>query len=408
MTMKIIFNYDRIHKYMELMLDDAINNKNNIYINAFNFDINFNKKIKNKMIKLLETNHVYMITSGVNKYDIIINHKKFHIKNKLQIGEKYDNMILKIKNIFSNIGCDHIFVNHMRYFYNGKYLLLSGTNCSNRYMGNCIKENDDKFCWYDNALLLYNDTLESLFNNIYNNIHRNTIRNINYKQLNYIITLSNSHQYTYIIKNILNSKKSIYIENQYFISCDNYTNNKVYKALAYRINKAIINNEEFSLKIITNYYNHDESTIIQFILHQSLQFSLYNFRKLINYSDEIFNKYVTVWIPNTNLVVHSKIFCFDNNKMLYTSCNIIDRSFYNNGDIEAGLIIEDSKNVISLMNCINNNFISIKHLFKLYDFKYNIFTHIKIYVCIILYNILYIFNNNILYITGIKLPIKLT
>jgi hypothetical protein len=393
---------------MDKMLDDAIYNKSNIYINAFNFDLEFNKNIKNKIIKLLETNHVYMITSGVNKYNININHTNFHIKNKLQIGEKYNDMTLKIKNIFLKIGCDHIFVNHMRYFYNGKYLLFSGTNCSNRYMGNCITENGDNFCWYDNALLLYNDTLESLFNNIYNNIHSNTIRNINYKQLNYIITLSNSYQYTYIIKNILNSKKSIYIENQYFISCDNYTNNKIYKALAYRINMAILNNEDFTLKMIINYYNHDESNITQFIFHQLVQFSLYNFRKLINYSDEIFNKYVTVLVPNTNLVVHSKIFCFDNNKMLYTSCNIIDRSFYNNGDIEAGLIIENSTNVISLMNDINNNFLYIKHLFRIYNFKYNMFTHIKIYICIILYNILYIFNNNILYITGIKLSLKLT
>ena len=95
--------------------------------------------------------------------------------------------------------------------------------------------------------------------------------------------------------------------------------------------------------------------------------SVEQLRRAVNCDDSTFNKYVYMYFPKTNskIVVHSKVFLFDDSKLLYTTCNICDRSFYEKEDIEIGIIIENEQNVRNIKKQLQNNFADSLHLFDL-------------------------------------------
>ena len=182
------------------------------------------------------------------------------------------------------------------------------------------------------------------------------------------------------------------------------------KTLASRINKAIYDNIKFHLTLIICYYNYDECDTEQIIMNTLIQQTLIEFRENICYNDEIFNKYVSIYIPKdiSKIVVHSKVFLFDEEKILYSTCNICDRSFYENGDLEGGIIIENKKTVKKLKKKLYSDFNRSSHLFC--KFNFNNINHLQLFFIKQIYHLINsvfynITNENIVKYSGIKLDI---
>jgi phosphatidylserine/phosphatidylglycerophosphate/cardiolipin synthase-like enzyme len=411
--MEIINEIDNIHNIIVELIDDC---ENSIYWFAFNLDITYNTKIYNSLMNALDRNiKIYIITSGINPYKIIIKHPNLFVKNQIHICDKSDDISLKYKKLFNlDVGNNnYMFVNHLRFIYNGKKLILGGCNSSSRYNGshfNIIKNNN--FTWYEHGILLnlpnQNDYFYNLFSNINLGCKYVKIKDLNVKN-DVTITLSNKKQYEYILDCIKKSKNEIYIENQYFFSNEKYTNNLICKALINRINTAIINNEEFRLKMIISYYNYDETETVQSYMNTMTQESLIYLRNSINCDYITFNKYVTIYIPTdkTKIVVHSKVFLFDDTKLLYSTCNICDRSFYKYGDMEMGIIIENEFKVKKIKTQLQNNFYSSKFLFSEFNFVFDTCKLLTHAIVLEFFNTIsnYHKKNTFLYYLGVKLPL---
>jgi len=95
---------------------------------------------------------------------------------------------------------------------------------------------------------------------------------------------------------------------------------------------------------------------------------LCDFRKLFDCDDNTFAKYVICRMPeiSSHIIIHSKCWIFDDNNALYTIGNLSDRSYYDSGDLEMGIIIHE--NVSEFRKTIEANLTNVP-LFD-YDFKF--------------------------------------
>jgi phosphatidylserine/phosphatidylglycerophosphate/cardiolipin synthase-like enzyme len=408
--MRIINGYDHLHIATKHLIDTC---DDTLFLFSFSLCLQYNKRIYKSIKKALKRNvKIYIVISGVNKYENYINHQNCVIISRNIRDINSDRAIL-LKQMFNlQVGNDYVFVNHLRFCYNGKQLLFGGTNISPRYTGtqfNVIP--DHSFTWYDSGLLMKLPDQNEYFFDMYDKIKNHDLSNIKqslvfkYARLSF----SNKNQYEYIVEQIQQSKSSIYIENQYFFSCENYTSNIIGKTLASRINRAIHESTKFHVTIIVNFYNLDECENEQLFINCTAQKSLLELRENVFCDDETFNKYVSIYMPTneSRIVVHSKVFLFDDERMLYTTCNICDRSFYVNGDLEGGLIIENKKYVKKLKKQLYNDFEKSQSLF--YKFNFSEIDHAKLCLIEPLYHTTHALASlgdiNILECAGMKLPL---
>jgi phosphatidylserine/phosphatidylglycerophosphate/cardiolipin synthase-like enzyme len=410
--MRIINGYDNLHTQLVDLIDEC---DDTFFLCSFNFCLEYDKRVKEALMNALHRNvRVYILTTGINKYCVDINHKNCTVFNQVNIRRQQEEHVKALKQLFNvNIGNDYNFVNHMRFCYNGHELLLGGTNVSPRYNGNHFEliENHN-FTWYDSGLLMKCPKQKNFFHRLFHVIAKDEIPNLNplfvYNGTRF--TTSNTLQYNYILEQINKSKHSIYIENQYLHSCRECNNNLIFETLAKRINKAIMSNSKFHVTIVANYYNYDEGEFEQNILNCVTQQTLLQFRDCVQCSAHLFDKYVTIYCPTeeSKIVVHSKAFVFDEKRALYTTCNISDRSFYTYGDVECGAIIENKKQVRDIMLQLTNDFNMSRHLF--YKFDYSNIDYIRLYATRSLYYTIDaayypMFCKNIVELSGLKLPI---
>ncbi len=134
--------------------------------------------------------------------------------------------------------------------------------------------------------------------------------------------------------------------------------------------------------LIVSLYNYDECETVMNSIHVLTLLGLYDLRRYVNCDDNTFNKYVSVYIPRykTKIVVHSKVYLFDDNHMLYSTANICDRSFYKKGDIEIGFITNNTYDVCKIQSQLLKNIHDTKHLFR--KFKFNKICIEDIQMCI--------------------------
>lgn len=407
--MKIINSYELLRAAIINLIDTC---DDTLFLFSFSLCVKYNTRFYNAIKNALKRNvKIYILISGVCKYKNYIKHPNCVIINR-NIRDINPDLVL-LKQIFDlQIGNDYAFVNHLRFCYNGKKILFGGSNVSPRYTGTHFTViPNHSFTWYDSGLLMKLPDQNEYFLNLFHRIQNQDLTNIcNDLLCKYArLTFSSKNQYEYIIEQIANSKHSIYIENQYFFSCENYTTNIIGRALASRINKAIHESAKFHVTIIVNLYNLDECETEQTFLNCLAQKSLLEFHETVDCDDETFNDYVTIYMPTneSRIVVHSKVFLFDCERMLYTTCNICDRSFYVNGDLEGGLIIENKKQVKKLKKQLHDDFQKCKHLFYKFDFVE--IDHMKLHVVEQFYQMTNTFasayNINMLECAGMKLPL---
>jgi len=368
MENKLIFTYKKTHKTMLQIIKTS---KSYIFLTSFSFDWNYDNNLKNEIIASLHRGiKVYITLSNISSFETIkhYSHPNLHVHFS-KLYKKEDKLFNLIVNMFEKTRNLPKIVLHSRFIYNGDALLLGGTNVSNRYNGNYTVRNrknkhEPEFFWYDGGYLTYEYPNNFEF---FYKLYKNKYEQIRKMSLDKTLIISNDLQYKFICENIESAKSSIYIECQYFHTCEKYMSNEIGIKLYQRVNKAIKNNELFTLTIITNSINHDEyqldfmTTVVSYVC-------LLKFRSLIECDDNTFNKYVICNMPKieSKIIIHNKCWVFDESIALYTTGNLSDRSFYNTGDIEMAVIIR--KGISEFIQYIKENQKQIP-FFK-YNFKY--------------------------------------
>lgn len=360
---KIIYTYEKTHTEICRLINDATEY---IFWFAFYLDFDFDLNIKSAIISALERGiKVYINTSELNTDEITYTHPNLIVQNNTRLDKNDNPMFVLFRSLTSSTAPKR--VNHMRFLYNGNELLMGGTNSNTRYNGHLTQRKhnlgDDEFYWHDSGYLTdkYSNNFD-FFYTIFSRLSDTSIRDLSIGDL----VISNKTQYDFIIQNIRNSKYTIFIECQYFHTHTKYGNNQIAFELATRINRAIRNNEEFKLVIITNFLNHDERAILYTSTFMSIG-CLCDFRELCDCDNDTFAKYVICRMPEISsyIIIHSKCWIFDDTNALYTVGNLSDRSYYDTGDLEMGIIIND--NVSDFRKTIETNLTNLP-LFD-YDFK---------------------------------------
>ena len=337
MTDNIIYEHDKIHHEMCSIIDTA---SKYIFLCCFRLDIHYNKEIYKSLINALERGiRIYIITSERNQTPIDIIHRNLYCKNNVSIYETPIDFEI-INNLLQTYQTAK-FVLHSRFIYNGKALLVGSINSDRIYSGSVTNMSSTEYKFYDFGVVTYKfPDKYSFFIDIYNNISsRNIYISKSLAVTDAILTCSNKQQYEFIQQCIPNSEHSITIINQYFFTCDTYTNNIIHRLLAERIKRAISKNEKFVLRIYTNVNFYDEVESLCYLFGAFNTLCLYKLRESLNVSDDVFNRYVKIYVPRCNRVIlHAKMYKFDNCALI-TSANLADRSFSNTtGDYEMGII----------------------------------------------------------------------
>lgn len=366
---EIIFTYEQTQKQMVEIIKAS---ESYCFLFAFYFDWNYDKDIQREIIQALERGvSIYINLSERSENNIDHKHPQLHVRQS-DLDKQYDDRLFKIwANIWT--GDNEIFkrVCHTRFIYNGNAFMLGGTNVNHRYNGTTIYRNrerisDDIFFWYDTGYLTYDYPNQyDFFRQVY--IGNDTNINIRKLNLNDTLIISNETHHEYLIKHIRHSRRSIYIECQYFHSVSGYMSNQISIELAKRVNRAIKGNESFTVILVTNSLNHDERSL-KYMTTGLSYLCLVNLRNTVDCDDETFNRYVICKMPtiDSHIIIHNKLWIFDDSNALYTTGNILDRSYYDTGDFEMGIIINDG--ITELVDSISKIQQTIP--FTRFDFTY--------------------------------------
>ena len=168
---------------------------------------------------------------------------------------------------------------------------------------------------------------------------------------------------------IRESKRYIYVENQYFISsmCGSEVSNKIAEALVDRITTAHYNNETFRVFMLIQPHGEGDPIVDQFI-RSTLWFQNTTISKMKSKLSTTFktaeemSKYFIVGCIQKSAVsesgkvfcssiyIHSKLILSDDIKFIVGSANINDRSFNGDRDSEIGVLVQEDATKKSLMN----------------------------------------------------------
>lgn len=167
-----------------------------------------------------------------------------------------------------------------------------------------------------------------------------------------------------LVQMIENSKTSLYLENQYFFGSRRMSH-RILITLAQRLKKAIINNEDFRVIVITNLWFYDSNYILNLILRSNLYHTLIDFeRYFISCKiplDQVYEKIAIAYLEMNHLpiFIHSKVCIKDDQMAVVSSSNITDRSFITDkSDRELAVCFDNRNGDVSRLS----NILYAKHI----------------------------------------------
>ena len=126
------------------------------------------------------------------------------------------------------------------------------------------------------------------------------------------------------------------------------------------------------MTLVLCYQQYDETWTTQYVLNAVVRKTLIEFRQNIKCSSVVFDQYVSIYVPRprSQIVIHSKVYVFDNSKLVYNTVNICDRSFSDHCDIEMGFIIKRISEVRLIYSQLQDQLYKSIHLFyKFVEFE---------------------------------------
>lgn len=425
----IMYNYNFLdsgldcHKYMLKHIQNA---KKVIYISSWRVDLSFKLDRKNKLYDILldkckQGVKVYVLTSIAPGTDLMLNNdffkkmknvnKNFNFKildfkasNNFQSIFKFLNTFDKI--LFSNKKCcDRLF--HQRYF-----------NCDDKYcLIGCVDMDVDINCSLTRKIRNINDYYhieygisftpdEDFKKYCRDNFYQDGCASIISKHF-YGNFFKINTEYKKIISLISNAKKSIFIENQW-IDYSTKKTKKLFECLANKIIQKVKLKESFSVVIITNetYPDMCHKNLIKLSITNLISCKIYTyyykkllFNSLIYFykylktqlTDSQINNIVKIYFNKPNLLIHTKNFIIDHNKMLYGTANIWERSYTPGKDLELSIYLE-GENVRNIEKRIKQQYRKKSNKIKLSEITNNLCTIFLIMVMTII--IVLLINNS--------------
>ena len=374
---EILYDNIEVQKYLLSCITSA---SKTIFISAWNIDLTYiiDKKNKRTLFEVLsekcnEGVKVYLMGSvapGVvtksNNMKLLSEknvHPNFNIKIlDMEVSNNYNfiyGILSNISSLFSNKSCcNRLF--HQRYFLvDDKYCLICNTDSNDDKECSLIKNQKNKrgFIWVEYSVKI-NPTKEI----------------INYARENYKLNgkasmksdlffgnfYSVNTEYNKIISMIKNSKKMIFVENQWLQS-SNRSKNKILLTIADKIISEYEKNNKFKIIFILeenfidectdeatkykytidNVFCYVYSNYFQYFLYESLFFlKTYLCKKNKNIN---FDEHIHIYSGTREIFIHSKNWIFDFENMLIGSANIWDRSYTYSNDIELSLLLTGPK-----------------------------------------------------------------
>jgi hypothetical protein len=162
--------------------------------------------------------------------------------------------------------------------------------------------------------------------------------------------LRNHRMYDVVVDGITRAKQSLYMEQQYFFSDDGKVhNNKIADTIVARISRAFQANQPFHVTLLTNrWFPHEPNKFIRGVVsslqHDALQSLLSRVVTIVG--STALPMYLTIMVPtDRTTTIHTKLYMFDQDRILLTSGNIMDTCFDDAGHGEFSWICESDPEV---------------------------------------------------------------
>jgi phosphatidylserine/phosphatidylglycerophosphate/cardiolipin synthase-like enzyme/phosphohistidine phosphatase SixA len=357
-----LIGYSMIHASMCKLIDEATTV---VYLVCFEFEPNYrggsgmmlalNKALRRGVEVFLQTSRLNPSCSRVDYTPLYKLRDQFPAKLHLQLNyaRKGDNhtsapygnlvkMILntasvKICNTPPNCAFNGI---HYKFLCTDKSLLLGGVNYSHVYSENPMQETS----WYDSAIqwnAISTQCVNMMSTVWHDRPHESTVCLGTDR-----FVFHNHKLYEIVMENISKARDTIYMEQQYFFSDGgNLYNNKIADAIVHRISRAYHAKRPFHVSIITNNQFPHEDTAIRTVFMSVHQVTLQSLltRVCTIVGADVVDNYLTIKYPESpKITIHTKVFIFDQERIILTSGNIIDSSFADLGYGELSWICENN------------------------------------------------------------------
>lgn len=265
--------------------------------------------------------------------------------------------------------CNRLF--HQRYLLvDDKYCLISGTD-SNEDKQCSLKnnlKNDKGFIWVEYSVKIKPN--QDIINYVRENFRLNGKATLESK-LFYGNFYNTNTEYNKIIEMINNSKKVIFIENQW-LNSSNKSKNEIILTIANKIISEHKKNNNMKIIFILerNFiddcsdeaikYKYSVENLICFFYSNYFQYflfeSLYFLKTYLDKNNIDFDKHIHIYNGTREIFIHSKNWIFDFENMLIGSSNIWDRSYTHSNDMELSILLKGKniktvqKNIIKQYN----------------------------------------------------------
>lgn len=243
---------------------------------------------------------------------------------------------------------------HIRFICNDTDMLMCGGNCDMmNYMGTCENHED---VMYETGMLVPRFTANTsldFIHRLFSAISSATLHDdpVLFAECPAHIQYKGLRTHDWLCEKIRGAKHDIYMENQYTVSLQDVsfagnresTENQIMRAIADRVNRAIMDKEAFHITYVCNETFPDETGGAYAGLNCWFAASISYLRSQINYDDQTFQRYMTILTPtkSVNTLIHSKVWVFDQETIMCGSANIMDRSFSDEcGDYEMSWIFD--------------------------------------------------------------------
>ncbi len=445
---EIIYDNLDIQKYLLNYINLA---RETIFISAWNINLtHIIDKEKNITLFDLLTDKcksgvkVYLMSSiapGSLSKQININllkekvlHPNFKIKIlDMEISNNFNYIYRFLDKIIPTLSfkncCNRLF--HQRYFLvDDKYCLICGIDTNDDKQCSLKKniKNKRNYIWLEYSVKI--DPNQDIINYVRDNFKLDGKATMKSK-LFFGNFYNVNTEHDKIIKMINNSKKIIFIENQWLQS-SNRSKNKILLTIA---NKIISEHKKNNiLRVIfileKNFidhctdidikYKYSITNLICFLYSSYFQYflfeSLFFLKTYLDKNNINFDDHIHIFTSSRELLIHSKNWIFDFENMLIGSTNIWDRSYTNSNDIEMSVLLKGKnvknaqKDIIrqynknSLLNSssdeelINNIIKSLDNSIFLNKLKYNdIYDPFKMWIQDLFLRIIFIIGIILLY-----------
>ncbi len=356
---RVLLDYKACYEEIIALCEEA---REAVYITAWLIDFNYPMNGKFTMLQLIER----MCARGVQVHILLTPNVLYDIKPPepphelcaIKTGRTYGPRFSAAERLFirkqSKPGPDYDFKRlslHQKYLVvDGRRTLISSVDVSKQRCGSEItgETNADGYIWAESAVVT--DCDEALWAYCRENFATAGAAELN--RLPWLGPFATPSREARVLCDLVReSERLVYIENQYLgVLATTEDEHDLLGALSERLARAIRDDEQFFVVIVTNYDHVDSNVIMRFTLRRHLYRALADIRRRVTgagVSAERLRDHLAAVSLNRNgasVYIHAKVLIQDGRQAVVSSSNLIDRSLsLSDSDRELGVLLNDAE-----------------------------------------------------------------